>query len=239
MLRHLGADVVLISVITPALNEEEMLPLRAAEVAAQTPPWEWVVADGGSRDATVAAARAHGAIVVVAPRGRGAQLNAGAAAAQGEVLLFLHADTALPPGSLDAVRTAATDPALVGGNFRLRFEGRDVASRLFTAYYRAQQQWLNVYYGDSAIFVRREVFAALSGFRNDPIMEDYDFVRRLEQLGPTACLPLTVTTSARRYRGRVVRTIATWASILLLYRLGVPPARLARLYAPPGEGGDG
>lgn len=214
------------------------MPLRAAELAVQTAPWEWIVADGGSRDATIEVARAAGARIVTAPRGRGPQLNAGAAVALGEVLLFLHADTTLPPGALGAIRTAAADPALRGGNFRLRFEGQDLASRLFTVYYRAQQRWLNMYYGDSAIFVRREVFAALGGFRDDPIMEDYDFVRRLERLGRTCCLPLVVTTSARRYRGRVVGTIATWATIVLLYKLGVPPDRLARLYAPPGEGGD-
>ena len=229
---------MLISIVTPTLNEETTLPHRATELAAQTPPWEWIVADGGSRDATISVGTSLGARVVASPRGRGLQLNAGAALAQGEVLLFLHADTVLPPGSLEAIRAALVEPRLIGGNFDLRFEGEDRASQVLTGLNRAQRRLFNVYYGDSAIFVRREVFESLGGFRDYPIMEDYDFVQRMKRLGKTTCLPLTVTTSARRYRGRIVKTAAIWGSIFLLYNLGVPPSRLVRLYAAPGEGGN-
>jgi len=229
---------MLISIVTPTLNEELTLPNRASELAVQTQPWEWIVADGGSPDATVNVATSVGANVAAAPRGRGLQLNAGAAIAQGDVLLFLHADTVLPPGSLDAIRAALADPKLIGGNFHLRFEGQDWVSQVLTLLNRAQRRLFNVYYGDSAIFVRREVFELLGGFRDYPVMEDYDFVQRMKRLGKTTCLTPTVTTSARRYRGRIVKAATIWGLIFLLYNLGVPPARLVRLYAAPGEGGD-
>ena len=227
----------MISIVTPTLHEAANLPRRAAELALQPGPWEWIVADGGSRDHTAAVAERCGARVVQAPRGRGPQLNAGAACARGQVLLFLHADTSLPRGALAAVRRALqVDPALVGGNFRLRFEGSAAVSALFTAYYRLQQRLLGAYYGDSTIFVRRSVFQAIGGFDDQPIMEDYEFVRRLEAHGPTTCLEPWVRTSARRYEGRALAAIRDWVLILGLYRLGVPAGALAeRFYPAPGE----
>jgi rSAM/selenodomain-associated transferase 2 len=226
----LTPEPTLISIITPTLNEETTLPARAGELSEQDKPWEWIVADGGSSDATVTVAEESGATVVAAPRGRGPQQNAGAALAGGDVLLFLHADTRLPPGALTAIRSALTDPTLIGGNFRLRFEGDDLTSRFFTGFYRLQRRWLRAYYGDSAIWLRRELFEQLGGFPDYPIMEDFELVRRLEQAGKTTCLSPIVETSARRYRGRVVSSLARWAAIYGLYRMGVSAHTLARLY---------
>lgn len=223
---------MLISIVTPALNEAHTLPLRAGDLRVQDGEWEWIVADGASDDATVEVARACGARVVHAPRGRARQLDAGAAAATGEVLLFLHADTALPAGALAAIRGALRRPEVAGGNFRLRFDERGPSAVLFEWIYAVQQTVLRTYFGDSAIFVRRAVFDRLGGFGTVPVMEDDAFVRRLERGGRTVRLPLAVVTSARRYRGRPLRTLARWIAIMVLARLGVPPQRLARLYPP-------
>lgn len=226
---------IAISIVTPALDEATNLPLRAREIARQDGPHEWIVADGGSRDATIAVAFAAGARVVSGARGRGPQLDAGAARADGDALLFLHADTMLPDGALAAIRESLADPTIVGGNFSLRFDEPSVAGRLFELVYSLQQRLLGIYFGDSAIFVRRDVFARLGGFGTQPIMEDYAFARKLGRAGRVRKLRLTVTTSARRYRGKPLRTAALWIAIVALYHLGVPTERLRTLYVPHRE----
>ncbi len=219
----------------PTLNEARTLPSRRAELHLQTPPWEWIVADGGSDDGTPDLARALGARTLSAARGRGTQLNAGAAVASGEIVLFLHADTALAPGALDAVRRVMAGAAIVGGNFTLRFDDPSFPARLLAFFYAAQQRFLGIWFGDSAIFCRRSTFERLGGFPQWPILEDLAFVDKLREAGKTRKLALPVVTSARRYRGRLFVTILRWLSIFTLYRLGVSPARLAHLYRPHSE----
>jgi rSAM/selenodomain-associated transferase 2 len=226
---------VTVSVITPALNEAHNLTERARELSRQQPPWEWIVVDGGSDDGTPQRARDAGATVLSAPRGRGTQLNAGARSAEGEVLLFLHADTSLPDRAFEAIRDACREARIVGGNFAFRFDDDSFAGRFLGVVYAGKQRLLRAWYGDSAMFVRREIFSALGGFEDFPIMEDLDFAVRLRRFGATVRLPLTVTSSARRYRGRLVATIARWTVIFGLYKLGVSPHRLARLYPPHRE----
>jgi hypothetical protein len=145
------------------------------------------------------------------------------------VLLFLHADSRLPAGAHGALTTAVAGGA-VGGNFALRFDGLDRFARVLTAAYALQRRF-GVYYGDSSIWVARPTFDRLSGYRDLPIMDDYDFVRRLERSGPTACLPGPATSSDRRWRTiGIARTLLSWWLIRLAFLAGVPPARLARLY---------
>lgn len=220
----------MISVITPCLNEAENLGNRRRELGRQGVAWEWIVVDGGSEDATVEVARSLGACVVHAPRGRGTQLNAGAREARGDILLFLHADTEMPPDGLRAVRRLMSDAQIWGGNFRIRFSGDHWESRALEVIYRIRQRLLGVYYGDSTIFVRRDIFWQLGGFPDQKIMEDHDFVRRLERAGRTQQLDQFVISSDRRYRGKLGRWLFRWASVLLLYRLGVPADRLAVFY---------
>jgi rSAM/selenodomain-associated transferase 2 len=225
----------LVSVIVPVFDEEIALPPALAALARLPGRFEFIVVDGGSRDRTVAVARAHELRPLVLRAdslagGRGAQLNAACVHARGELLLFLHADTRLPPTAYRSLATAYADSRLVGGNFALRFDGLDGLSRLLGCLYAGLRK-VGVYYGDSALWVRREVFAALGGFRRLPIMDDYDFARRLERAGRTACLPGPALTSARRWHVHGSgRTVATWALIQVLYSAGVPPERLARLY---------
>ena len=217
----------------PALDEEESLRrnLPAARAAAD----ELVVSDGGSRDGTVAAARAAGALVVEGPPSRGGQLNRGAAATRADLLLFLHADTLLPDGAAAAVR-AAVDGGASGGAFALRFDDRRALLRLGERLIDLRTRLTRLPLGDQAQFVTREAFDALGGFRDWPILEDLDFARRLRRHGRLALLRPPVTTSARRYvEGGIGRTVARNWLIWTLYGCGVSPHRLARLYRPPGR----
>ncbi len=221
-----------VSVIIPVLDEATTIHAVLDSLAELPGVWEVIVADGGSRDGTATRAASHPlpAHVISAQRGRASQMNAGAAAASGEVLLFLHADTRLPRNAYQSIMQAVSDPRVCGGNFAIRFDGDDRFSAALGAWYALQRR-LGVYYGDSAIWIRCPVFDRLHGFRPIPIMEDYDLVRRLERSGHTRCLPGPVVTSARRWKqSGLARTITSWVLIRWLYLAGVPPTRLARLY---------
>ncbi len=220
-----------VSVIIPALNEQSRIGavVRAAAAIGD----EVIVSDGGSRDGTAELARQAGALVIQAPRGRGPQLHAGALRASGDVLLFLHADAELAPTARGAIEAALAAPELVGGNFFLRFAPSTWSAWLFTLANHHRRRWLRIYYGDSAIFLRRTAYDELGGFRSIPILEDYDFVRRLERLGRTAYVrEVTVEVSTRRFERAPLRTLAVWTWIQLLYSaFDVSPERLARYYA--------
>jgi rSAM/selenodomain-associated transferase 2 len=214
--------------VIPALAEEQAIAgaVRNAFAAGAD---EVVVADGGSSDRTVAEARSAGATVVMALRGRGTQLNAGAAAASGDVLCFLHADVRLAAGGIDAIRTALDDPAVAGGNFRVRFGGA-LHGRFLAAFYHVIRR-LGVYYGDSTLFCRREAFDAVGGFPPFPIMEDVSFVNCLRRRGRMAYLDSRVAASPRRWEhGGIPQVWASWLVIQSLYWCGVSPWRLAVLY---------
>jgi rSAM/selenodomain-associated transferase 2 len=223
----------LVSILVPTLDEESELPLLLDALACMPGNWEVVVADGGSRDATLAIARAYRAprvVVIEARGGRAAQLNAAARAASGDVLLFLHADSRLPCDAYASLAEAWRTAGVPGGNFALRFDGDGAFERTLGAIYRFQRRH-GFYYGDSSVWLRREAFDQLGGYREIPIMDDYDLVRRLEALGPTRCLPGPATTSARRWRAMgIPRTVLAWVVIRWLYVAGVSPQRLAKLY---------
>lgn len=222
-------NVALVSVIVPTFDEQAQLPGLLDHLEALPGAWEVLLADGGSRDRTAAIAAERGVRVVASGGGRAGQLNAAARASAGEVLLFLHADSRLPAGAHGALTTAVAGGA-VGGNFALRFDGLDRFARVLTAAYALQRRF-GVYYGDSSIWVARPTFDRLSGYRDLPIMDDYEFVRRLERSGPTACLPGPATSSDRRWRTiGIARTLLSWWLIRLAFLAGVPPTRLARLY---------
>ncbi len=222
----------LVSVVVPVLDEAAALPGLLDHLAALPGRFEVVVVDGGSRDGSADIAREHPSrpTVCTSEPGRARQMNCGATESTGEVLLFLHADTVLPRDAYAAIVAALRDPHVQGGNFALRFDGEDRFSQRLASWYRVQRR-AGIYYGDSAVFVRREVFDHLGGYRPLPIMEDYDFVRRLEKRGRTACLAGPAVTSARRWRALgVPRTVFSWFVIRWLFVAGVSPARLARLY---------
>lgn len=193
---------------------------------------ETIVVDGGSSDSTEDVAKEYGAKLVSSPPGRGQQLARGAAEAKGDVLLFLHADSHWPRGGFAAIRSALdARPDAPGGNFRLLFDADDGFSRWLNGFY-AFIRWLGFYYGDSGMFVRAEVYRELGGVRPIALMEDYDFVRRMERMGRTICVksPPLLTSSRRFLNRHPIAIVSGWVIIHALYFLGVSPDRLARLY---------
>jgi rSAM/selenodomain-associated transferase 2 len=220
---------VRIAVVIPTLEEADRIA-HSIE-SARSPGVEIIVADGGSRDATRERAAAAGARVLSSEPGRGRQLAAGARATDADVVLFLHADTRLPPGWADALRSALGDPGVVGGAFAFRFAERGLALRVVEWGVRVRLALARLPYGDQALFARRSALEAIGGMPEAPIGEDLDLVRALGRRGRLALLPLPATTSARRYRERGVwRTVAKNAGMLLGFALGLDRARLAAWY---------
>lgn len=222
-----------LSIIIPALDEAHSIGATLDAVARVHGSVEVIVVDGGSRDETVLIARERGFRVIESARGRGTQMHAGACAAQGEALWFLHADTVPPVDAAVCIIEALKEPGVTGGNFDVRFDGRRRAARFLTWLY-PQLRRLGLHYGDSAMFVRRVDYERVGGFQSFPIFEDLDLIGKLRLRGRIVHLPATVITSSRRFEGRrsFALTFARWAVLQCLYWLGVHPRRLGRLYAP-------
>jgi rSAM/selenodomain-associated transferase 2 len=221
-------SVAAISVVVPTLNEEKTIG-DLLDVLERLGPEEIIVVDGGSVDRTVASATGR-AQVLCTEASRAVQMNAGAGVANGDVLLFLHADSRPSAGSIDAIRLVMRDASLAGGNFDIRYAGGDWAAKAFTSLNRWRRRF-GIFYGDSGIFCRREAFKQLGGYRIWPILEDYDFARRLRKTGRLALLDEPIWVSDRRWRNAgLVSTLWSWFWIQGLYLIGVPPHRLARMY---------
>jgi rSAM/selenodomain-associated transferase 2 len=219
-----------ISVVVPALNEQEGLSATLAQVAL-APGDELIVVDGGSTDDTVAIARRFTPCVLSSPPGRARQMNAGARQARGDVLLFLHADTLLPPQGLEAVRTAMQPSHVVGGAFRLAFTPSTPALRTIAWSANVRTRFGKLPYGDQALFVRRSIFEALGGYADVPFMEDVKLVQALRHQGALAIVPQAVHTSGRRWlRDGVVYTTVRNIVLISLYFCGVSPATLKQWY---------
>lgn len=228
--REQKAQVTLISAIIPVLNEAIALPATLASVQ-QCPAVEIIVVDGGSTDATVAIATAAGVRVLHSSDGRAAQMNAGAAIAQGEILLFLHGDTLLPPDYAPLIQAALASPAVVGGAFKLAIAGKTPSLALVAWGVNRRSQWLGLPYGDQGLFVRAAVFRQMEGFPALPIMEDFVFVQSLKRQGQIAIAPAAVLTSNRRWQKLgVLQTTLINQIMIMGYYLGVPPQRLAQWY---------
>ncbi|MFL5105166.1 MAG: TIGR04283 family arsenosugar biosynthesis glycosyltransferase [Xanthobacteraceae bacterium] len=221
-----------LSIILPVLDEADIIadaltalaPLRqrGAEV---------IVVDGGSRDGTVDLARPAADRVIASPRGRAAQMNAGAALARGAVLLFLHADTRLP-GNADALVLAGLERSgRAWGRFDIAIAGRSPLLAIVAAAINLRSRLTRIATGDQAIFVSRDVFAAVGGFPDIALMEDVALSRALKRISRPVCVAAKVTTSGRRWEQHgVLRTVVLMWRLRLAYFLGAEPATLARRY---------
>ena len=222
---------VRLSIVVPVLDEAEGIAAMLDAIAApRAAGHEVIVVDGGSGDDTLALSRSRADAAISGPRGRARQMNAGAKLAQGDVLLFLHADTRLPPSAVDRIERAVAQGA-AWGRFDVRIEGRSPMLAVVAALMNARSRLTGIATGDQAIFVRRDLFERLGGFPDQPLMEDVELSRRLRACAAPACLREQVVTSGRRWERRGV-----WRTIVLMWRLrwrywrGTAADELARAY---------
>ena len=219
-----------ISIIIPTLNEAQNITATLKRVLSLPGFYEVIVVDGGSQDKTAELALAYSR-VIRATGGRAGQMNAGAAAAGGEVLLFLHADTVLPETALKAVEQALSDNSVIGGRFRVRLDCSAWPYRVVGSCINWRDRILKGFSGDQAIFIRSGVFQKLGGYAEIPLMEDLELGRRMLRVGRVVQLPEYVMTSARRWqKNGLLRTIVLMWALRLLFNLGCPPRKLVRFY---------
>ena len=241
-----------ISVIIPSFNEERRI--RACiESAQRINPLEVIVVDGGSTDRTCEIAQEAGAIVIRSSKGRGIQMNKGASFAKGKVFLFLHADTIMPETEISSlchpelgsgsqgmlkqvqhdIMESLTDK-YIGGFFRLKFDDNSLSTRLVEIFANLRARLFSLPYGDQAIFIKRDVFKKIGGFREYPFLEDIDLVIRARKFGRLKYIPLKVIASSRRikkgYPFSPIFVSLRNVVIALLFILGVGPSNLAKLY---------
>jgi rSAM/selenodomain-associated transferase 2 len=220
-----------LSIVVPALDEASVIGATLESLRhLRARGCEVVVVDGGSRDATreVAAPLAR---VIEAPRGRAAQMNAGARATSGDILLFLHADTRLVPGADQSLRLGMGRTGARWGRFDVTITGSSPMLRVVARLMNARSRLTGIATGDQAIFVRRDAFESVGGFPEIPLMEDIALSKRLKRLSPPLCLRDRVTTSGRRWeRHGTLRTILLMWRLRLAFALGADPQRLARDY---------
>ena len=224
----------MISVVIPTLDAA-----RAVGAAIRSAPSgaEVIVVDGGSHDDIAGETARAGARLVVAPRGRAAQMNRGARAASGEALVFLHADCRLPPDAAEQIGSVLRRPGVVGGWFPQRIEAAGALFRLGARGSNRRARWLRLPYGDQAIFTRRDMFFAVGGFPEQPIMEDAGLALRLRRRGRLEPAGSPVTTGAEHWRRLgPVGTALLDCLTLGAWLAGVPPRWIARVYFPLQRG---
>lgn len=222
-----------ISIIMPVLNEAKVLASTIAYLI-HADNIEIIIVDGGSQDDTVAIAQSLGVKVSKCDRSRARQMNLGAKIATGDILLFLHADTRLPPSFAPNIRhalAATNHGTIIAGAFSLQIDAQVLSLRLIEWGVNWRSRILQMPYGDQAIFLNAQVFQAIGGFPDLPIMEDFEFVRRLRRWGQIAIIPVPVITSARRWlRLGVWQTTLINQGAIIAYLLGVSPQQIARWY---------
>jgi rSAM/selenodomain-associated transferase 2 len=222
-----------LSIIVPTLNEEQVLghTLTRLKQEKNSEMIEVIVVDGGSSDTTLALAESAGCRIICSAQGRGRQMNAGAAAAGGEVLLFLHTDTLLPDNFSRLILDAVRRPSFAAGAFSLAIDSPARSLATIAWFANLRSRLLQLPYGDQAIFVTRETFNALGGFPEMAIMEDFVFIRKLKKAGKIIILPERATTSARRWQNiGILRTTLINQAIVCGHGLGISPAILAGWY---------
>jgi len=220
------------SIIIPVLNEEALLEDQLTYLTQQyaRQDCELLIVDGGSIDRTVDIAQRHGQ-VICSPRGRATQMNAGAAAARGDVLIFLHADTRLPDDAFNAIERALASPKVVGGAFQVCFNCDLWPYRLVAFMTNLRSRLRTIFTGDQAYFMRATSFRAIGGYPDQPLMEDLEIITRLRTIGKVVLLPQYVTTSARRHEKIwLMRIVLFMWYLRTLYKFGITTAQLQHMY---------
>lgn len=214
----------MISVIIPAYNEEKALPYTLSTLLAQSGECEVIVVDGGSSDRTCDIARASSDVrLFTAPKGRASQMNAGASRANGEWLLFLHADTVLPDGALRRLNDMESDQAIQAGGFMHQFSGDDWRLRLISFLDNFRCTRSRIIYGDQALFVRRTLFERLGGFPNQPMLEDVAFCERLiKETTPLLLFPPVITDARKFLKMGIFRSFVRVLLIILHVEFRLP-----------------
>jgi len=222
----------MLSIIVPCLNEAQgVVDALSALAPLRSRGAEVIVVDGGSRDGTAERARPHADAVITVPRGRALQMNAGAARARGEILLFLHADTLLPEAADALVVDGLKRTRRGWGRFDVAIAGRHPLLKIVALLMNLRSRLTGIATGDHAIFVTRSLFTAAGGYPEIALMEDIELSKRLKRFGPPLCLRHRLTTSGRRWEERgVLRTILLMWRLRLAYWLGADPAKLAVRY---------
>jgi rSAM/selenodomain-associated transferase 2 len=225
------SETPFISIIVPVLNEARLVGGFLRHLQTLGAGFEVVVIDGGSSDETVSIARPLAQRVMVAPRGRATQMNAGAESAQGEALWFLHADLHAPPDAVEKIRAALSDPRTAGGCFRLRYPRREWIYRVSDSLGNLGVNVFGFALGDHGIFCRRSAFRSVGGYPSVPILEDAELYSRLRRIGRMKQLPEEIVSDPRTFEkaGRY-RTTAVYFLILALHAVGVPITGLNRIY---------
>jgi rSAM/selenodomain-associated transferase 2 len=220
----------LISVVIPTLNEARTLPGLLGDLSRMVVPFEIVIVDGGSNDGTPQNLLGPKTRVLTAPRGRATQMNAGARLARGDWLLFLHADSRLPPAARRALLSAVVDdPELQAATFRFAIDLPPRAKQFIEFGQALRQKLYGLPYGDQGLLIRRDLFESVGGFPELPLLEDVALFRRLRRMTRVAELPAPIVTSGRRYQERgLIRTWLVNTAVIALYFAGVAPQRLAR-----------
>ncbi|MBW4689664.1 MAG: TIGR04283 family arsenosugar biosynthesis glycosyltransferase [Komarekiella atlantica HA4396-MV6] len=228
MSQNIGAAKICI--IIPVLNEARNINEAITTIQPST-NIEVIVVDGGSQDNTLEIAQSLGVKIISSSPGRAAQMNAGAMATSGEILLFLHADTRLPAEFDAMIRTALQRPQTVAGAFNLRIDASLLSLRWVEWGVNWRSRFCQMPYGDQAIFLTKEVFQQIGRFPELPIMEDFELMRRLKCIGKIVIIPVPVVTSARRWLQKgVFKTMLLNQIIIIAYLLGVSPKRLHSWY---------
>ena len=217
-----------ISVIIPTLNEESHIEKTLLSVTKQEGDYEFYVVDGGSSDNTVTIAKRY-TTVINSQRGRAVQMNTGARLCKGDILLFLHADTVLPDNAFREIRKRMKDDTVAGGSFYIAFDADTFILKGIS--FITRFNFSLFHFGDQGIFVRRSIFQTLNGYKEMPVMEDYDFYKRLGKQGKVILIRMPVISSARRFvKKGVIRQLLINKFVVLAYWAGVDIQAIKRFY---------
>jgi hypothetical protein len=220
----------ILSIIIPTLNEEKTLGKTLSSIPV-VPSLEVIVVDGGSLDRTCEVVRTRTSHVYTTLPGRARQMNFGAQKAQGETLLFLHADSLLPEGGFEAILRALAEPRVIGGAFYLGVNASGWGYRIITFGTNLRSRWFKLPYGDQGIFIKKDIFERIGGYPEISLMEDIALVQRMKKEGAISILPQSMLTSPRRWEkeGLFYTTLRNWA-LVTLYLAGVHPDKLYKWY---------